>query len=52
MYIQGTVKEDKRSPTGFELSVKELEIVGESVDFPITKDYHYLLWCIYLIEDI
>jgi len=38
MYIQGTVKEDKRSPTGFELSVKELEIVGESVDFPITKD--------------
>lgn len=38
MYIYGTVKEDTRSPTGFELSVKELELVNESVDFPITKD--------------
>lgn len=38
MYIQGEVKEDKRSPTGFELSVKELEVVGYSNDFPITKD--------------
>lgn len=38
MYIKGDVKEDSRSPTGFELAVKELELVGASVDFPITKD--------------
>lgn len=38
MYIKGDVKEDTRSPTGFELSVKELEVVGFSNDFPITKD--------------
>lgn len=38
MYIKGNVKEDSRSPTGFELNVSELELVGPSIDFPITKD--------------
>lgn len=38
--VYGTVKEDKRSPIGFELGVKGLEIVGESGDYPITPKEH------------
>lgn len=38
--ICGTVREDKRSPIGFELGVKEVEIIGESVDYPITPKEH------------
>ena len=36
--ITGTIKEDKRAPTGYEISVKDFEIVGDSDKFPITKD--------------
>lgn len=38
MKITGVIKEDKRAPTGFEISVDDFEIVGESDKFPITKD--------------
>ena len=36
--IKGEIKKDERAPTGFEVVVKEYEIVGESDSFPITKD--------------
>lgn len=38
--VRGTVRADKRSPLGFELGVKELEVVHESRDFPITPKEH------------
>src|SRR3989344_2307660 len=36
--ISGKIREDKRAPTGFELQVEDLEIVGLAERFPITKD--------------
>src|SRR3954453_12692152 len=33
--LQGSVRADKRSPLGFELGVKHLEVVGPSHDYPI-----------------
>src|SRR3989344_2514876 len=36
--MKGTVKEDKRAPTGYEIQVDEINIVGESDKFPINKD--------------
>jgi asparaginyl-tRNA synthetase len=44
--VTGTVRADKRAPTGFEIDVKELTVVGASHDFPITPKEHgvdYLL---------
>ncbi|MFP4111625.1 MAG: asparagine--tRNA ligase [Candidatus Woesearchaeota archaeon] len=37
--IEGEVKEDSRSPVGFEIHVTDFEIVGESNEFPIGKDF-------------
>ncbi len=37
--VTGTLHEEKRAPTGVELVVSELTVVGPSVDFPITKDF-------------
>lgn len=34
---KGTVKEDKRAPTGYELEVKSLSIIGTSEPYPITE---------------
>ena len=36
--LSGTIREDKRAPTGYEVQVDELEIIGPSDTFPITKD--------------
>ncbi|MEM4332538.1 MAG: asparagine--tRNA ligase [Candidatus Micrarchaeia archaeon] len=36
--IRGTVRRDERAPTGYEIKVKEYEIIGKSENFPITKD--------------
>jgi len=36
--LTGTVKEDKRAPGGFEITVTKLEIIGLSEIFPIAKD--------------
>ncbi len=36
--ISGTIKEDKRAPTGFEISADEIHIIGTSDKFPINKD--------------
>ena len=38
--VTGTVKEDKRSPIGFEIDVTDLALVGESPEFPITPKEH------------
>jgi asparaginyl-tRNA synthetase len=38
--VTGTVKEEKRSPGGYELSAKTLKIYGESVDYPIGPKEH------------
>jgi asparaginyl-tRNA synthetase len=40
MYIIGEVTKDERSSFGFELQVKEIEIIHEAVDFPITPKEH------------
>ncbi len=38
--VRGVVREDKRAPSGVELSLREIEVVGPSVDFPITPKEH------------
>jgi asparaginyl-tRNA synthetase len=44
--VTGAVRADKRAPSGYEIDVKALEVVGESHDYPITPKEHgvdYLL---------
>lgn len=36
--IEGVIKKDKRAPTGFEIDVSKINIVGVSNNFPINKD--------------
>jgi len=36
--IEGTIKEDKRAPTGYEISADKINIIGLSDSFPINKD--------------
>jgi len=36
--IHGSIKEDKRAPSGYEISVTDMNLVGKSDVFPITKD--------------
>jgi len=36
--LVGEIVEDKRAPTGFEIKVKELKLIGESIGWPIQKD--------------
>jgi len=36
--LTGTIREDKRAPTGFELQVTDLKIIGLAERFPISKD--------------
>lgn len=38
--VYGTVKEDKRSPIGFEIGVKDLKLVSEANEYPITPKEH------------
>ncbi len=38
--VTGIVKQEKRSPGGFELSAKSLEILGDSPDYPISPKEH------------
>ncbi len=40
LMISGIVNEDKRSPLGYELLVKDIKIVGKSVDYPISPKEH------------
>jgi len=44
--VTGTARADARAPSGYEIDVQHLEVVGESHDFPITPKEHgvdYLL---------
>jgi asparaginyl-tRNA synthetase len=44
--VTGTARADKRAPSGYEIDVTSLEVVGESHDYPITPKEHgvdYLL---------
>src|SRR5713101_6430871 len=44
--VTGTARADTRAPSGFEIDVKRLEVVGQSHDYPITPKEHgvdYLL---------
>lgn len=38
--VEGTVREDRRSPGGVELTVSSVELVGASGNFPITPKEH------------
>jgi asparaginyl-tRNA synthetase len=38
--VRGKVREDKRAPIGYELSINSLEVVGESKNYPITPKSH------------
>ena len=38
--VTGVVREEKRSPGGFEISARDLEIIGGSVDYPISPKDH------------
>ncbi len=38
--VRGTVNADDRAPGGYELIVKDLEIVGQSIDYPISPKEH------------
>ncbi|MGP4082880.1 asparagine--tRNA ligase [Pseudalkalibacillus sp. R45] len=40
LYVTGTVQKDDRSPTGVELVVSGVEVIHESVDYPITPKEH------------
>ncbi len=46
LVLVGTVREDKRAPSGYEIDVKRFDVVGPSHDYPITPKEHgvdYLL---------
>src|SRR5262249_49935604 len=46
LIVTGTVRADKRAPSGYEIDVRQLETVGESHDYPVTPKEHgvdYLL---------
>ncbi|OIM26468.1 asparagine--tRNA ligase [Oenococcus oeni] len=39
-YVTGEIHQDSRSEFGFEMAVSDIEIVGESEDYPITPKEH------------
>jgi asparaginyl-tRNA synthetase len=38
--ITGTVREEPRSPGGYELAIQDIEVLGASPEFPITPKEH------------
>ncbi|MEW9500180.1 asparagine--tRNA ligase [Jeotgalibacillus marinus] len=40
LYVTGVVQEDERSPFGYELQVKDINVLHEAVDYPITPKEH------------
>ena len=38
--MTGIVKEDERSKFGYELDITDIEVIGESQDYPITPKEH------------
>lgn len=40
LYVTGTIHADERSHFGYEIAVDDIEVVGESEDYPITPKEH------------
>jgi asparaginyl-tRNA synthetase len=40
VYVTGEIRVDERSPFGYELGVKNIEVIHEAVDYPITPKEH------------
>ncbi|RIW33117.1 asparagine--tRNA ligase [Bacillus salacetis] len=40
LYVTGVIQEDSRSPFGYEMQVRNLDVIHESVDYPITPKEH------------
>ena len=40
VFVTGIVKEDERSKFGYELDITDIEVIGESQDYPITPKEH------------
>ncbi|MDQ0257435.1 asparaginyl-tRNA synthetase [Evansella vedderi] len=40
LFVTGTVREDDRAPSGYELTVQSLELIHEAKDYPITPKEH------------
>ncbi|WP_100372742.1 asparagine--tRNA ligase [Bacillus sp. FJAT-45037] len=40
LYVTGTVREDERAPSGYELTVTKVEVIHEAIDYPITPKEH------------
>ncbi|SFL85610.1 asparaginyl-tRNA synthetase [Gracilibacillus orientalis] len=40
LYVTGTIVEDTRSPFGYEMQLKEIEVIHEATDYPITPKEH------------
>ncbi|MDE5411884.1 MAG: asparagine--tRNA ligase [Bacillaceae bacterium] len=40
LYVTGIVREDERAPSGFELTVTNVDVIHEAVDYPITPKEH------------
>src|SRR4029077_19900931 len=40
LIVMGTARADKRAPSGYEIDVKGVEVVGASHDYPITPKEH------------
>lgn len=40
LYVTGIVREDERSPFGYELTVTNVEVIHEATDYPITPKQH------------
>ncbi len=40
LYVTGVVREDERSPFGYELTVTNIQVIHEAVDYPITPKEH------------
>jgi asparaginyl-tRNA synthetase len=40
LIIRGSVKEDKRAPGGYELEIKEMDVIQIAKDYPITPKSH------------
>ncbi|WP_167629035.1 asparagine--tRNA ligase [Listeria valentina] len=39
-YVTGTIQEDTRSPFGYEMAVKGIQVISEAHDYPITPKEH------------
>lgn len=40
LFVTAVVQEDERSPIGYELLIKEVEVIHQAVDYPITPKEH------------